>query len=1026
MASGKLEALVMSLISVLKIDVEDYCDLETVDGNTLVAQDGSLASILAFHGTKSVLGRDQFEELIGMMEKSLEPFYRTKGHQLQVVFRKDLDASATLDANAQQQHATADRLGLDVHDLIDEGVARYSEYVYDEECYLVFWSRPCLLDPEEARIAAVELNEFREKSKWPSTKNGQNLLRPIRFLYDRHQGFVSRVFDDMSRPDYGCSVEKIDVQEMLRTVRRSVYRDYTSERWQAAIPGTPIPARWKHNSDPQDASEVLYPKLPRQIMVAQGEIGDKKEKGRLPDPTTVRIGSRIYAPLLIEIPPKEPQYFNNLFNALNRAETTENGRKRAVPYSVSFMLESDGMSVLRFRSIFASLLFFSSDINRNINQASKALSERQRDGECIVKLRMAAMTWVGIGENATRELALRKGKLWKSLEAWGGAIVVERTGNPMLAFQSNAVGLTWKHIGNDAPAPLGEALAMMPFTRPASPFPMGSIVYRSLDGKVLRYQRFSDQQTTWISLYSGKPGSGKSVLMNNGNVESCLMPGLTRLPYICVIDFGISSSGFVDLIKDNLPPGKRHLAMYKRLQNRESDCINPMDTPLGLRAPLSRDRAFLVNFLTTLVTPPERRGKAYEGMSDFVGRVIDGAFKLKSDKVEKAQPETYKPGHNPDLDEAVVRSRMKVLGATTYWEIVDTLFKADMTYEAEMAQRYAMPTLNDLVAYAASPEIQEEYGDAGTERGMSLPKAFQLGVREAIGNFPIFSGYTRFDIGPSRVMALDLQDVAPKGSDAATKQTVLMYMMARQAFMKKVAFSVEDLRDIPELYGRYYERLVADLTEDYKVMCMDEYHRTGGHPLLNEQVATDGREARKWLLEIALASQLMEDFGDLTKIATSMFILDAGTPETRAILRQKIGLTAVEESALTNYVHGPGPHGATFLARFVTNNASYSQLFTMTPGAMRMWALSTTAEDRKLRSILYKSMPGNEARALLARKFPRGRCKEVVERMKAEMFGNVEFVDDDMTASVIDRLGAALLDEHYNTNTLARGEAVPA
>ncbi|PGL69277.1 hypothetical protein, partial [Bacillus thuringiensis] len=59
---NKLEAVILTVLSQLKADVQDYCDLETVDGGqSIVANDGSLASIVRFNGTKSVLGREQFE-----------------------------------------------------------------------------------------------------------------------------------------------------------------------------------------------------------------------------------------------------------------------------------------------------------------------------------------------------------------------------------------------------------------------------------------------------------------------------------------------------------------------------------------------------------------------------------------------------------------------------------------------------------------------------------------------------------------------------------------------------------------------------------------------------------------------------------------------------------------------------------------------------------------------------------------------------------------------------------------------------
>jgi intracellular multiplication protein IcmB len=1016
MADSKFEAFVLYLIKVLKTDISDYCDLETVDGDTLVASDGSLATIVKFDGIKCVLGRDQFEQLIAQITQSLAIYFKTKGHQLQVVFRRDFDASATLNANAAGQHKSADRLRLDVHDLIDENVNKYMQYVYDEECYFVFWSRPMLLDRAESKISQQEINEFRKEANWPSLRNGQNILRPIRFLYSRHQSFVSKICEDFQSSEYGCAITKLDVQEMLRTVRRSAFPDYTHENWRASIPGEKIPMRWKTNTNIKDGSEMLYPSLPSQIMVGMGEIGTRESK-QLPDPTTIRIGGRIYAPMLVEIPPSEPQYFNNLFNALNRAETTENDQIRALPYAISFMLESDGMSMMGLKSVFANVLGITSQVNRNINLALKELRERLQDGESIVKLRIAAMTWASTGVAGARELTLRKSKLWKTMESWGGGKLIERTGNPMLTYQSCCIGLTWKHIGNPAPAPLGEALAMLPFTRPASPFTDGSTILRSLDGKILKYQRFSSEQSTWITLYAGKPGSGKSVMSNNNNFELCLIPGLTRLPYICCIDIGISSSGFIDLVRDNLPDDQKHLVIYRRLQNTVDYCINILDTPLGNRQPLSRDRNFQVNFLSTLVTPPERKGTAYTGMSDFISRVLFGAYKLKSDQIESAQPETYKKGFDPLVDQAVEKINFPIMPATSYWELVDAFFQAGMFHEAEVAQRHAVPTFNDLIAYAASPDIKNEYGSYKVENGMPINEVFILGLREAINSFPMFSSYTRFDIGSARVMALDLQDVAIIGSDAASKQTALMYMIARQSFMKKIAFSKEDLPYFEPMYRRYYERLINDIIEDKKTLFMDEFHKAGKHPILLDQTETDGREGRKWNLELVLGSQLMDEYGKLTELATAIFILDAGTEETRKKLRNSIGLSPVEENALKNYVHGAGPHGTTFLARFITKTATYTQLYTSSIGPMRLWALSTTSEDRKLRSLLYSAMPGNEARALLAQHFPSGSCKKLVEKLQAEMNTDADFIDEEITSSVIERIAENILSSYYGKNS---------
>lgn len=1014
--SGKFESLLATVLSSVKMSVQDYCDIETVEDNhNLVMSDGSFASIVRFHGSKGILGEQQFLTLLNLVTTSLSIFLDHRGHALQAVFRRDLDGRQGLLRNAIAQHEVADRLNLAVHDLIDETVDRYSDYVYDEDCYLIFWSRPSLLDPEEHKIFQEQTNDFRKKSDWPATRDAQNLLRPISFLRDRHNAFVNKVVSDLCSPEFNCFAEVLGLEDALRAVRFSVYPDLANDSWTPAIPGKSIPFRWKNNKRDDDLSEFLYPRIAAQIMTAGADIGSS-DNPQIPDPTTIRVGSRIYAPIFMSSPPREPKFFRELFSSMNKSDTTENGRKRSMPFSLSVMLEGDGLKGTALKQMFSSLLSFTAESNRNINLALGSLNERRRDGETIVKLRIAAMTWADYTPSGVRELRLRKSKVIRALEGWGKSSVTERTGYIMDAFQSCSVGLSPKHYAPACPAPLSDALSLLPLTRPASPFTHGSIIFRSRDGKALNYQRFSSDQTTWITLICGRPGYGKSVLMNSNNFESCLLPGIKKLPFIGIMDIGISSAGFIDLVRDSLPENMKHLAVYKRLQNDVSDCINPMDTPLTKREPLPRGREFLKNFMTMLITPPERDSKAFEGMTAFVGRVIDLAYQYKKDGVEKAQPNRYKPGHNEVIDNAIARLNYPVVPATLYYELVDAFFDAEMYYEAEVAQRYAVPTLSDLAAVASGEVVKSEYGDTLIEGGRSIIQTFITGVREAVGDYPIFSSNTRFDLGPSRVVALDLQDVAILGGAAAKKQTGLMFMIARESFMKKVAYSREDLAFFDGKAKPYFTKLVNDIVDENKVMCMDEYHTSGDQPMLRQQIMTDGREARKWNMEIILASQLMSDFGELCKIATTMFIMDSGTVETRRWMRENIGLSGVEEQSLMNFVHGPSADGSTFLAKFETKNAPFSQLFTLSPGAMRLWALSTTAEDRKLRMMLYDAMPRDEARKLLAERFPSGSCKKLLERRKREEFSEGMSIDEEMEASVIEKIGKELINEYFGVS----------
>src|SRR4029077_14552402 len=120
-------------------------------------------------------------------------------------------------------------------------------------------------------------------------------------------------------------------------------------------------------------------------------------------------------------------------------------------------------------------------------------------------------------------------------------------------------------VDTSSVAPVSDVNTLLPFTRPASPWPNGALLFRSLDGKPWPYQPGSTLQTTWIDLIYARPGSGKSVLSNAINLALFLSPGIQRLPRIAIIDIGPSSSGLISLLQEALPYEKRHLVGYHRL-----------------------------------------------------------------------------------------------------------------------------------------------------------------------------------------------------------------------------------------------------------------------------------------------------------------------------------------------------------------------------------------------------------------------------------------------------------------------------
>ena len=243
-------------------------------------------------------------------------------------------------------------------------------------------------------------------------------------------------------------------------------------------------------------------------------------------------------------------------------------------------------------------------------------------------------------------------------------------------------------------APLSQILQMMPWTRPASPWPYGALMFRSPDGKPWPFQPGSNLQTTWIDLIYARPGSGKSVLANAQNLGLCLLGGIARLPRIAIIDIGPSSSGLISLLREALPAKFRHYVAYHRMQMSPDYAINPFDTQLGYRFPTALERAFLVNFVT-LLTTPLGASKPYDGMADLVGQVIDEMYRNLSDDFK---PSLYSVNVEPLIDSILDEIGFIKDAKSTWWEVTDALFAAGLEHEASLAQRFAMPLLSDAAS----------------------------------------------------------------------------------------------------------------------------------------------------------------------------------------------------------------------------------------------------------------------------------------------------------------------------------------
>jgi len=973
----------------LKQTTYSYCDLETAeDKTTLVSRDGSLVTILKVQGATKLIGTPEFDRLHQGVRQSLQATLSRVGHAVQVLFSYDRDeVKREIEEVYLPARQTARNLHLNLNDLFYERINYLSQYCAKESLFLVLWTRPASLTKEQHKRALKEKQKALKKHKIPPFKDSQSLNASIPDLRNAHEAFVRSTVNDLNALDLLTS--ELNVHEALKEVRMTVDPEFTDKDWRPVLPGDKIPKR--HNLRfPNDVANVLYPTLGPQLFPRDAERLDLR---------TIRIGDRIYSSVFIDLFPNEVKSFMHLFN---RVLPTQ------VPWRISFMIESNGLQSLQIRSTLAAILSFSSSQNKLLSNAINELREVALNAEdAVVRLKVVATTWAPVDD--IRLLRTRESQLAKAIQGWGNCETSEISGDPFGGVVSTMLGVTTSSEANAAAAPLSDVVYMLPLTRPASPWKRGAILFRSPDGKPWPYQPGSTEQTTWIDILYARPGSGKSVLSNALNLALCLSGGLKRLPRIAIIDIGPSSSGLISLLKEALPADQRHFVAYHRLRMTPEYSINPCDTQLGARYPMPQERSFLVNFLTLLATPVGQV-KPYDAIPDLAGMVVNEMYQQLADD---GKPYVYTTNLEPIVDEILNEIGFVKDQHTTWWEVTDALFLAGFTHEAMLAQRYAMPLISDAASVVRNKAIEDLYGDIVAPTGESLIDAFARMISSAVREYPILSRVTRFDLGDAKIVSLDLDEVAKTGGEAADRQTAVMYMLARFILAKNYYMTEENVYDMPDKYHEYHRARITELREDPKRLVYDEFHRTAKAQAVRDQVVVDMREGRKWKVQVALISQSLDDFDDvMIEFATSIYIMDAGPQQTINKTAEIFGLSETAKMALATRVHGPREGGSTFLAQFATKNGVNTQLLTSTIGPIELWAFSTTAEDAKLRNIMYRRLGPVRARKLLARLFPSGTATKLIEERLQSAKEEGGLIGEVNTLSIVDMLAEEILQEY--------------
>ncbi|MEZ5815330.1 MAG: type IV secretion protein IcmB [Alphaproteobacteria bacterium] len=953
-----LQKILAPFQKAMRQSISSFINLETADSDTsLVSTDGSLVSYIKIEGSKQIIGEEEYNNIVEASTIKIGSRFDRQGHAMQVYYVRDPGRiGQVLNSLVRPVRISADNIGLELDDLISERISHLQRFLSHEEAYFVLWTRPSILTKSEIDRSAKDSKE--NAKEWVNASGSQYPFAALEPLRTRHKSFVSAVLGALD--EMGLSGDLMEVHKALNAVRSNLFPDRANQSWRACLPGDPIPARAPTNKI--DMSDLLWPNIPNQIVA-----GDAKVLGK----SVCRIGNLFWAGGDMTLGPMDAMAFPRLLNRLVEAD---------IPFRISFLIEGGGIYATQMRTFLATIMGPTNAVNKQVKYSLEGLQAMARS-EPVVRLRVSFATWCVIEEKD--EILDRLSILLQAIESWGYAQVSEFSGDPLDCIMSSAMGI---HCAGSAPtgiAPMIEVMKLLPWQRPSSPFTEGgSMLFRTPDGKVWPYQTGTNITTTWFDLIFAQPGAGKSVLLNTLNLGTCLSPGLSKLPYVAVIDIGPSSSGLISLIREALPLNRQHEATYYRLQMNHQFAINPFDTQLGCRSPLPDERSYLTELLTLLCTPPGY-DKPYDGMQQMAGLVVDEMYRWRNDNEANAEPRPYLPRLEAEVDEALLKFNVHLPADPYWWDIVDKMFDLGQYHIANLAQRHAVPTLNDSITASRRPQIRTLLEE--TSVGFSaetVVSAFERMVTSAIREYPILSSVTQFDIADSRVCSLDLMDVAPQGDETADRQTSIMYMLARHALVRSWWMGPEAVQFVPQRYREYHEMRLQELAESPKRLCYDEFHRTSKSSSVRNQVIRDVREGRKRGVQIVLTSQLIDDFSqDMVDLATGVWVLGTAISD-KAVdnVVERFGLSETARAVIRHKLTGPKSTGAPCLFVLGSTEGRYEQHLYSTLGPIELWALSTSSEDVAIRNRLYNKLGAGRARQVLAASYPGGSARSEIRR----------------------------------------------
>jgi intracellular multiplication protein IcmB len=362
-------------------------------------------------------------------------------------------------------------------------------------------------------------------------------------------------------------------------------------------------------------------------------------------------------------------------------------------------------------------------------------------------------------------------------------------------------------------------------------------------------------------------------------------------------------------------------------------------------------------------------------------------------------------GNIAELDVAiasVVEAEGKEL---TWWEVVDALYEAMKVEHAVLAQRFAVPTLHDVMEMLSRDIAQTSQRDLTYQHMCDLVEA----IKTHIASFPLKSEATDIPhFGRAQLFAIDHSEFLEHKHEADVRQISTAVLISRLLATREMFIKVSDL--YPPLYRSRYAHEEFLIRQKTPLLVFDDVHVLGASSAAMKQIAADCLNAARDRIIVRLSTQTFDQFKFVKgEIGLEAYILNAvktvfilGVNGSEASFMSSQFNMPYDWVELCRYqLNGPKADGLDFVVCDAVAGEFHQAKLAVSPESI--WETTSREDDIALVEIISAEIGRKRAVSRLAKRFKRGTAAfEIDTRLrKQDPQGNVRAIIERIATEVL-------------------------